>query len=66
MNIRFSEVAVWETFEYPSEDLALQLYLEEHPADTEDVLFLDGFGGGGGGGGAGGGMAVSHLLRAIT
>ncbi|XP_005113094.1 flocculation protein FLO11 [Aplysia californica] len=47
INIHFND-SVTETFEYPSEDHALELYLEEHPHDTADILFLEDFGGGGG------------------
>ena len=46
INIRFNDT-LSETFEYPNEEHALELYLAEHPHDTEDIVFLDNFGGGG-------------------
>ncbi|RUS82947.1 hypothetical protein EGW08_009284, partial [Elysia chlorotica] len=51
VNIRFS-AQISETHEYPNEESALQVYLEEHPGDTgqdDGVIFMDTTGGGGGG-----------------
>ncbi|GFO49001.1 hypothetical protein PoB_007550600 [Plakobranchus ocellatus] len=45
VNIHFNDLRT-ETFEYPSEEAALEHYLEAHPHDTEDLVFLDSTGGG--------------------
>ncbi|BFZ05713.1 hypothetical protein BsWGS_08752 [Bradybaena similaris] len=42
INIHFSN-NITETFEYPSEGVALESYLEEHPHEREEVLILEGF-----------------------
>ncbi|KAK6979847.1 flocculation protein FLO11 [Biomphalaria glabrata] len=40
INIQFNDSKI-ETFEYPSEEWALEKYLEEHPNETADVIFLE-------------------------
>ncbi|KAK0065616.1 flocculation protein FLO11 [Biomphalaria pfeifferi] len=40
INIQFNDSKI-ETFEYPSEEWALEKYLEEHPNESADVIFLE-------------------------